>query len=161
MTLAPVTDPTEVRRMVREEREKFLAVLGRVREVDVGIGGVEGEWSCLDILGHVEYWDEQALTTLGLIAEGRADEIARPQSDDAVDAINAREAAERKGMTYGQLRAQYDHLALQVDARLLAVSREELEGQVGEETVADLVAVDTYVHYEQHRESIEAWLARR
>lgn len=160
MTDAPVTEPSDLRRRVKEERERLLAVIGEVGAERSAEPGVEGEWSCLDILGHVTFWDEQALENLELIAEGRVDEIVRPESDAETDAMNAREVEARQGQALGQSLARHSQLALQLDARLLAVTREDLEREVNGRSIAALVAVDTYDHYREHREAIEAWLAR-
>jgi hypothetical protein len=138
-----------------------MAVMAEVGEAAADIPGVEGPWSCLDILGHVEFWDGRAMENLELVAEGRAGEILRPDSDAEVDVINARAAEERRGMTLGQLQAQWAQTALRLDARLLAVTREELESDIHGRTMAELVAVDTYDHYAKHRESIQVWLTTR
>lgn len=160
MTDAPVTEPSDLRRRVKEERERLLTVIGEVGAERSNEPGVEGTWSCVDILGHVTFWDEQALRNLELVAEGRVDEVVRPESTEEVDAMNAREVEGRQGQTLGQVLARYGQLALQLDARLLAVSREDLEREVKGLRIGALVAVDTYDHYREHREAIEAWLAR-
>ncbi len=154
------TDPATFRRMVKSEREALVAALERAGENRAEEPGVAGAWSCKDLLGHCLFWDTQAMTNLGLLAEGRADEIARPESLAEVDEWNAREAAARRDSPFRQLLAEYAQLSIQIDARLLGTSPEELETTVGGRRVAELVAVDTYEHYREHRQQIEAWLAR-
>ena len=118
--------------------------------------GVTGEWSVRDIIAHVTWWEEEALTHLPLIREG-----GRPPRYSVryggIDAFNALMTEQRRGLSLAEVRRQHD----EVHERLLAYVRAAPEELFTRETrFRRRLRLDTYGHYPLHAKAIREWRAR-
>src|SRR5437773_3833090 len=91
--------------------------------------GVTGAWSVRDIIAHVTWWEEEALTHLPLILAG-----GRPPrysvTYGGIDAFNATMTKQRKDLSLAEVVRQRDD----VHRRLIALLRSAPETQVTGET---------------------------
>src|SRR5919202_3869508 len=73
------------------------------------IPGVTGDWSVRDIIAHVTWWEEEALTHLPLVREG-----GRPPRYSVryggIDAFNALMTEERRGLSLADVLRQHDEV---------------------------------------------------
>lgn len=115
--------------------------------------GVTGTWSVRDIIAHVTWWEEEALTHLPLILAG-----GRPPrysvTYGGIDAFNARMTEQRKDLSLEQVLQRRD----EVHARLISYLRSVPADQVGGETrFRRRLRLDTYGHYPKHARAIRGW----
>jgi hypothetical protein len=117
--------------------------------------GVTGQWSVRDIIAHVTWWEEEALTHLPHILEGR-----RPPRYSVkyggIDAFNALMTEKRKGLPLAEVLRQHD----EVHDRLLSYVRAAPAELYATETpFRRRLKWDTYHHYPIHAKAIRAWRA--
>lgn len=121
------------------------------------VPGVVGEWSVRDLIAHVTWWDEEAITHLPLIREG-----GTPPRYSAmyggIDAFNALMTRRVAGLSLDEVR----DAAAETHGRLLSY----LLGLPPDEVMANdrfkrRLRLDTYGHYPIHAADILAWRARR
>jgi hypothetical protein len=115
--------------------------------------GVTGNWSVKDIIAHVTWWEEEALTHLPIIIEG-----GRPPRYSVkyggIDAFNALMAEQKRALSLSDVLRQQD----ETHQRLVAYIHRVAEEQFMRETrVRRRLRLDTYSHYPKHTEAIRAW----
>ena len=119
--------------------------------------GVTGDWSVVDIIGHVTAWEEEALKHLPHIQEGKRP----PKYADlygGIDAFNALKTAEnRERPTVEILARLHDVHWRLVDT--IAAAPDEL---IATETrYRRRIRLDTYSHYPIHTQAIREWRQRQ
>jgi hypothetical protein len=121
------------------------------------IPGVTGKWSVRDIIAHVTWWEEEALTHMPVIREGgRSPRYSVMYG--GIDAFNALMTERRKHLSLADVRRQHD----EVHARLLAYVHEAPEELFARETrFRRRLRLDTYGHYPVHSKAIREWRAAR
>ena len=115
--------------------------------------GVAGVWSVRDVIAHVTWWEEEALTHLPLILAG-----GRPPrysvTYGGIDAFNARMTAQKKDLSLAAVMGQRDA----VHRRLIALIESAPGNQVsGETRFRRRLRLDTYGHYAKHARAIRNW----
>jgi hypothetical protein len=117
-------------------------------------GVVEG-WSVKDILNHVTTWEEEALAHLPTIIAGGTP--PRYAAQGGIDAFNARATQAGRRRSLAEVLSRRD----EVHARLVAFVRDQPDGTFGGQTRARRrLRLDTYGHYPEHTEAIQAWRER-
>lgn len=119
--------------------------------------GVTGDWSVMDIIGHVTVWEEEALKHLPHILEGK-----RPPRYSVlyggIDAFNALKTEENRRRSPGEVLAR----AEDVHRRLVAYIETAPEELFATETrFRRRIRLDTYSHYPLHTQAIHEWRAAR
>ncbi len=115
--------------------------------------GVTGEWSVKDIIAHVSYWEEEALTYLPVILEG-----GRPPRYSVlyggIDAFNAGMTQESRKLSLSEVIQRRDL----VHAKLLEFIRGvQEENFLKENRFRRRLRLDTYGHYQEHGQAIRNW----
>ncbi len=126
-------------------------------EAELLEAGVTGAWSVRDIIAHVTWWEEEALTHLPLILAG-----GRPPRYSVmyggIDAFNARMTQQTKGLSLAQVLQRRDD----VHRRLIALVQSAPDDQlIGESRFRRRLRLDTYSHYPKHERAIRTWRERR
>ena len=124
-------------------------------EAQLAQAGVTGDWSVIDILAHVMAWENEALTHLPHILEGKRP----PKYSDrygGIDAFNALKVQESRALSpvevLARVEATHRHL---LDYLLTAP-----EAQLATETrFRRRIRLDTYSHYPIHTRAILEWRA--
>jgi hypothetical protein len=119
--------------------------------------GVTGAWSIRDIIAHVTWWEEEALTHLPLILTG-----GRPPrysvTYGGIDAFNARMTEQRKDWPLADVLRQQDD----VHCRLIAFIESVPDAQAtGDTRFRRRLRLDTYGHYPKHARAIRIWREQR
>ena len=119
--------------------------------------GVAGAWSVRDVIAHVTWWEEEALTHLPLILAG-----GRPPrysvTYGGIDAFNAKMTAQKKDLSLAAVMGQRDA----VHRRLIALIESAPGKQVsGETRFRRRLRLDTYGHYAKHARTIRNWREQR
>ena len=117
--------------------------------------GVAGDWSVRDIIAHVTWWEEEALTHLPLILAG-----GRPPRYSVkyggIDAFNAQMTGQRKALSLAEVLQQRDDVHQRLIALIQSVPDDQLAARFGRR-----LRLDTYGHYPKHEQVIRAWRERR
>lgn len=117
------------------------------------IPGVCGEWSIRDLIAHVSWWDEEAITHLPMVLEGRTPP-RYSVTYGGIDAFNALKTEEKRGLSLDEVRREADATHGRLVAYLESVPVERL---VGNSRFTHRLRLDTYGHYPIHAADIRAW----
>ena len=137
--------------------EAFKASYAGLSEADLLEPGVTGAWSIKDLIAHVTWWEEEALTHLPLVLVG-----GRPPrysvTHGGIDAFNAGMTEQRKDLSLAQVLRQRD----EVHGRLIAFIEAVPDDQIsGETRFRRRLRLDTYGHYPKHARAIRQWREQR
>ena len=115
--------------------------------------GVTGAWSVRDIIAHVTWWEEEALTHLPLILAG-----GRPPrysvTYGGIAAFNATRTEQRKGLSLAAVRRRRDEVHRSLIALIESAPEAQLEGET---RFRRRLRLDTYGHYPKHARAIRQW----
>jgi hypothetical protein len=131
----------------------FTGSYAGLPDADLLEPGVIKAWSVRDIIAHVTTWEEETLTCLSAILEGR-----RPPRYSTmyggIDAFNALMTARKKDLSLEEVLRQQDA----VHRRVIGLIEGAPEGQLaGESRFRRRLRLDTYGHYAKHAEAIRRW----
>jgi hypothetical protein len=149
------------------ERKLLEEALAQVPEEQVAQPGAENGWSVKDILAHIVAWEQQMIRWLGEITQGEIPEwLASTVSDDDVDRWNEQVYLANRDRPLDEVRSEFERSYGQA---LSAVKDMPEEALLDPEFTAwrqsrplwYVVAANTFWHYKEHRESIQAWLEGR
>ena len=119
--------------------------------------GVSGAWSVRDIIAHVTWWEEEALTHLPLILKGGTPPRYSVRYG-GIDAFNAHMTEQKRSLSLSEVREQ---LAATHD-RLIEFIQSAPEHQlIGDTRFRRRLRLDTYGHYPIHAEAIRQWRQRQ
>jgi hypothetical protein len=115
--------------------------------------GVAGDWSVKDLVAHVSWWEEEALTHLPhIMAGGRPPRYSVAYG--GIDAFNGLMAARKRGLSLAEVLEQ----ARATHQRLIAFVASVPANQFVTETrFRRRLRLDTYSHYPIHTEAIRRW----
>ncbi len=135
----------------------FKASYAGLAEAELLEPGVTGNWSVRDIIAHVTWWEEEALTHLPLILEG-----GRPPRYSVkyggIDAFNAQMTEQKKSLSLSEVLQQQGD----THRRLIEYIQRAPEEQFTRETrFRRRLRLDTYSHYPKHAQAIRKWRAQR
>jgi hypothetical protein len=113
-------------------------------------------WSVRDIIAHVTWWEEEALTHLPLILAG-----GRPPwysvKYGGIDAFNARMTEQKKDLPLAEVLRRRDDVHRQLIALVQSAPGDQI---TGESRFRRRLWLDTYGHYPKHEQAIRAWRER-
>lgn len=135
----------------------FKASYAGLAEAELLEPGVTGNWSARDIIAHVTWWEEEALTHLPLILEG-----GRPPrysvKHGGIDAFNAQMTEQKKSLSLSEVLQQQGD----THRRLIEyIQRAPAEQFTRETRFRRRLRLDTYGHYPKHAQAIRKWRAQR
>ena len=143
---------------LRAARDRIETSRRNLQDALAGIPGsrmtepdASGEWSVKDLLGHIAFWDEQAV----LLAERRAAGEEAQELDRRV--VNEPEAAARAGGSLARVRDEFEraHAAVRRDLELAA--RLDPPTTLG---VCGCFQGGTHEHDDERAAEIRAWRPR-
>jgi hypothetical protein len=109
-------------------------------------------WSVKDILAHVTIWEEEALTYLPLIIQGR--KPPRYSLQGGIDAFNAKMIAGKRALTLVEVLRALE----ETHRRLIDYLQGVPETHFTRETpFRHRLRLDTYSHYRLHARAIGEW----
>ena len=116
-------------------------------------GGVGGEWSVKDILGHVTTWEEECLEHLPTIQAGGTPP-RYSVTHGGIDAFNAKKTEEKRRLSLAEILEQLDT----VHHRLVEYIQAAPDELITNETrFRRRIRLDTYSHYPTHAQTIREW----
>ena len=118
--------------------------------------GVTGDWSVKDILAHVTWWEEEALSHLPLIIkEGRPPRYSTHYG--GIDAFNALMTERKRDLTLADVLQHQEAIHRQLITYLQSVPEEHF---TRETRFRHRLRLDTYSHYPKHAKAIREWRGR-
>lgn len=126
-------------------------------EAELLTPGVTGRWSIRDIIAHVTWWEEEALTHLPGILDGH-----RPPrystTYGGIDAFNALMTTRKASLSLAEVLREQE----ETHRRLVALIEQTPEEQFASDTrFRRRLRLDTYGHYPKHTAAIQRWRASR
>ena len=137
--------------------EALCASYAGLSDAELMEPGVTGDWSVKDVIAHVTWREEEALTHLPLILAG-----GRPPRYSVmyggIDAFNAQMAEQKRVLSLSKVLRQRDD----THRRLIDFVGSVPEDQIARETrFRRRLRLDTYGHYPKHAQAIRSWRHRR
>ncbi len=147
----PAGDPlTATEERIEQSWRGLTDALAGVPAAHLDEAGAVGEWSVKDVMGHVAFWDEQAVAAGERLLRGE------PAVEVDWQAINEREAAAAAGRSAAEQRAAMDR----AHAAVLALLRQTPPSDPRFLGLCGCLRGDTFEHYDEHAADIRAWRAR-
>ena len=126
-------------------------------EAELVTPGAISAWSVKDVIAHVTWWEEEALTHLPLILEG-----GRPPRYSVryggIDAFNALKHEQARDLPLAAVLQQRDETHRRLIEYLSSVPEEHISGET---RFRRRLRLDTYSHYPKHAEALREWRQRR
>jgi len=146
-------DRSQLLRRLDKAWKELEASYAGLSDAELMEPGVTGAWSVRDLIAHVTWWEEEALTHLPLICAG-----GKPPRYSVeyggIDAFNARMTELKRDLSLAEVLRQRD----QTHARLVQLIERVSEDQFTTETrFRRRLRLDAYGHYPKHAEAIRRW----
>ena len=150
-------DRSQLLKRLDKAWEAFRASYAGLSDSELMEPGVTDAWSVRDIIVHVTWWEEEALTHLPLIlAGGRPPRYSTTYG--GIDAFNAQMMEQRRNLSLSEVLRQQDD----THCRLIEFIQSVPEDQYLRETrFRRRLRLDTYGHYPKHTEAIRKWREQR
>ena len=103
------------------------------------------DWSIKDIMAHIAFWEGRVIHNIGLLERGETP----PETGD-FEPINQQEATRSRSASLDDVKAQFDGTHVQLMELL----------EVTPHLSRELVAGNTYEHYDEHLEDINKSLRK-
>jgi hypothetical protein len=157
-------DKPRLLQKIRAERGLLESTMAQFEREQMGVAGVNGEWSAQDVLAHIAAWEGLMVRCLGQIQAGVVPDVLPLGIDgEELDAMNRRIYLENRDRTLDEVCGAFVRSYESALEAIEATSEEDLiePGRVeglGDEPLWHLVAANTFWHYREHREDLHAWL---
>lgn len=115
--------------------------------------GVTGTWSVRDIIAHVTWWEEEALTYLPVITAGGTPP-RYSVTHGGIEAFNARMTEQLVDMSLAEVLRRRDDVHRRLIALVESVPDEHV---AGETRFRRRLRLETYGHYAKHTRAIRRW----
>ena len=150
---------------IRTARTKFKTLVDSLTETQLTTPGVHGAWSVKDILAHLAAWERLTLERLNAGLANKPLPIKPIKTDEDVEWMNEKVYAINKDRPLEDILDDF-HTAhdLLLD-KIVGMDKAIIQNAVpldwaGGRPVWLLIAANTYLHYSEHQEAIEKWLAK-
>lgn len=146
---------------IRAGRKQLEAALAQLNESQMTQPGVESNWSVKDVLAHIVAWEQRMVLWVGQALRGEVPAI--PATWDEVHRLNEQSYWENRDRPLSEVLAEFQRSYPEALAVVEAAPEEDLMnperfGWREGVPLARVVAANTWWHYAEHIESIQAWL---
>ena len=152
---------SELFEQIHAERALLEDALRRLTPEQMLLPGVTGAWSVKDTLAHITAWQQQMLRWARMRQRGERPDT--PTEWD-IDKINADFYARIKDLPLEEVLKDFHASHQAILVLLETLSEEQLQTEYTDSwPMAPFwrgIAADTFLHYKEHREDIEKWLAK-
>jgi hypothetical protein len=161
-------EPADKATLLDEIRTQFAALEEILAPLDMArmtIEGVIPDWSIKDLLAHIASWHHRLLVWLYAAIRNEEPTISGPNSVEEMDALNAQFYQENKSRSLTEALTDLRTTHQQILDIIQEMPEEDLfnpgrfvwaEG----EPLWQVIAGDTYEHYQEHQKQIQKWLAQ-
>lgn len=168
---ANVATKADLLRTLDEGRRLWEEALARVGEARMEEPGVVGDWTTKDVVAHVGFWERWVSGKLATSLAGQETSILGPFENELppeardwdTDQLNAWVYERNRSRPVAEVVMEEQQIYRRLYTTLRGMRDEDLftAGRFpwARERAVEAVAVNTYGHWPEHIQSIEAWLA--
>ena len=152
-----MTTKTEVLDRIRVGRVQIAAQWVGLSEDEMLRPGMHGGWSVKDLIAHLVFWERRMVEHTPGLMDGQ-----RLPSYE-LDELNAQVYADNRDRSLDDLRADFLALLPQIEAMVKGLPDGALDRKLDALDGAALwefIAGDTFGHYEEHLDALQAWSAQ-
>lgn len=150
---------SELLTALKHSRAEMDSALAGLTEAQMTEPGVVGEWSVKDLLSHLTAWEVQLVTTLGQLQRGQRLKSV-PWTDEEAEKLNAQWSVDYRDRPLENVLADFHAVrpqtARQVE-RLTEADLSEPRAFLKGDTLAKMIAVETFEHEAEHLPHLRAW----
>jgi hypothetical protein len=156
----------ELLKLIRSERRLLEAELADLDGDRLTKPGVEGRWSIKDLIAHLTVWEGRMVKWLKQALRGEVPEqLPSGLSWDDVDDWNQKSYLQHRDRHLDEILAESDRSYREAVRTVEMMPEEALirpDYYVwrGGRPLWEIVAANTYWHYQEHRQAIRTWLGR-
>jgi hypothetical protein len=150
--------------LLEEESKAFEALaslLASLNPEQMITGGVNGSWSTKDILAHITAWHIHLLNLMEGVKLGQ-EPVLNHDENKELDDINEQFYQQGQTRPLDEVLRDFHSTRLRVVEQLQQLSDEQLRTPPwsgSTSPLSEFVAGNTFEHYAEHMQPIEAWLA--
>lgn len=140
----------------------FEALLAPLTEAQMTSPDVNDGWSVKDNLAHLSAWHKRVIQLLNATMQGVP--LPDPTPDMTTDEVNAQFYDENRNRSLQDIHTEFRTTYQQLRATVQTMSNEDLNKPfdwLDGRSVGEYVPGNTYEHYQEHTDIIEAWLKRQ
>ncbi len=144
---------------------RFQRALAQLEQNEMTESPIEGNWTVKDIIAHIAFWEQNLLTWMQETIDGRP--LSRPEgglTEETVDALNAENYRRNELRSIHEVLADAAAIHEALMDALLHIPEDPNDERYrvwrSGEPPWELIAGDTYAHYEEHIGPIEEYLIR-
>ena len=158
------TTKKEILELIRDERSRLETVIGNLSETQMRAPAFEGGRSVKDILVHIAAWEQKMTQWLNETYAGMVPKRPAPgMTWDDLDRLNEQIYQENKDRSLGEIRDLTIIVFAQAYQAITMMTKRDLfDGKRfpwrNGDPMWHMVAANTWWHYKEHREQIDAWL---
>jgi hypothetical protein len=152
--------------LIRTERKSLDAELAELDGDQMTKPGVQGRWSIKDLMAHITVWEQRMIEWLKQALRGEVPrQLPIGMTWEDLDRWNEKTFLENRDRPLDEILAESDRSYRQA-VRAVEMMPEEalIEPDYyvwrGGKPLWEMVAANTYWHYQEHREAIRSWLRR-
>ena len=158
------TTKKEILVLIQDERRRLQAVLELLSEAQMRAPVFEGGRTVKDILVHIAAWEQKMIQWLSETYAGMVPQRPAPgMTWDDLDQLNEQIYQENKDRSLGEIKDLSLIVFIQAYQAVTGMTKRDLfDGERfpwrNGDPMWHMVAANTWWHYKEHREQIEAWL---
>ena len=163
-----MTEQINKTKLLSEMRDGYTAfenLLAPLSETQMTTAGVNGEWSIKDILAHLAAWQKRTLNRLDAAVRNEKPSIPGLTNDEEMHRLNDQFYQENKDRPLTDIltdfRTTYSQIldVVQAAPEEVLIDPQRVPWLRGA-ALWEVVAGNTYEHYQEHAEPIQQWLSR-
>lgn len=148
---------------MREGRTQFAALIGQLSDEQMLTPSLDNGWTVKDVLAHVAWWANYAAGVIDALMDGRTPDVEKPETDEAVDALNAAAFARYQDMPVN------DVLVMEQESytRLLAAANRTTDDDLNNRQRFDWtkgrqlfvwIGGNSFWHYDEHVPALRQYI---
>jgi hypothetical protein len=149
---------------IQNERARLEATLDQLDSQQMMVSGVIDDWTVKDLLAHITVWEQRMISWLAVAVRDVEPQMLPPgMTWDDLDQWNKQTYQKHSQRSLPEVLADFKHSYPQAVEAVQEISEGDLtdadrfawrEGR----PLWEMVAANTFWHYTEHNESLEAWL---
>lgn len=163
-----MTEQMDKDQILKEMRTSYAAleeILVPLDGAQMKTEGIIANWSIKDILAHIAAWHHRLLAWLHAAIQNEEPTISGPDSVEEMDALNAQFYFENKSRSLDEVLTDFRTTYQQIMDIVQGMSQDDLTNPdrfswAQGRPLLDLIAGDTYEHYQEHIKQIQEWLVQ-
>jgi len=150
----------ELKEKIHFNRTRLDDAISKISEDRRIMPILHGEWSVKDLIGHLGFWEERAVSLFSILKSGK-----EVEPDENTDEVNKEAIKNLSKKTYIELQKFEETAFNQVISLIENASEQELFDAgyfpvTGGSSFAEILSGDTWEHFDEHYSELLAWLKR-